>query len=263
MTAGINTKACAALLQAPVLHVIEFATGSIIFSIMSFLSHLSMLRCCWTALTPRCYHSCSRGARCDRQRLHAQAVSQVLCRLVAHRDRGHCAEIYSVCCRSGCQFTLNVQSTSRGRMVCRLMIHTDDRPELDDPDEFYAQDLVGLEVRLPLLHLCASFVPGLSVTVRPWLEVTPSGKGSERSGIMLCVDCTLYPGTGAVDSFTVAAGSSTRSCCRWCCQKRAVSATALFLELSATSTQALGRTTACASTWQSAWYAQRTACWRT
>ena len=33
-------------------------------------------------------------------------------------------------------------------MVCTLMIHTDDRPELDDPDEFYAQDLVGLEVRI-------------------------------------------------------------------------------------------------------------------
>ena len=30
--------------------------------------------------------------------------------------------------------------------------------------------------------------------MRPWLELNGSGKGSERSGIMLCVDCTLYPG---------------------------------------------------------------------
>jgi ribosomal 30S subunit maturation factor RimM len=66
------------------------------------------------------------------------------------------------------------QNSAQCQVTCRLMIRADERPELEDEDEFYSTDLIGMEVVL-------------------------SDEGHTRDGIILGTVVDLHDGTGTYD----------------------------------------------------------------
>jgi hypothetical protein len=74
---------------------------------------------------------------------------------------------------------LRGELTKCAAVVCRLLVHSNDRSELTDGDEFYAQDLHDLEVVL-------------------------SDDGHERDGVVLGTVTDIHDGTGEYDTLRIA-----------------------------------------------------------